>query len=160
MEKLLSMLLLLFPHKSTTINSNLSKSEILTRLEHKFIPELTIGVRTFWSNDSRYVGHLIGDHMDIDGPYGYKKWTLNTQVNILDYGQVSKVKINSRLSIANILSIILVFGFYFTYAIFVIQLSFWQILIFQILFIYGVCLIVFHAEAEYVVKLIKESLQE
>jgi hypothetical protein len=161
MEKLLSILLLLCPCKNTTITSDLSKQEILARLEDRFIPELTIGTRSFWStNFSRYVGHIIGDHIDIDGPYGYKKWTLNTQVTIVDHGTISKVNLDIKLSFLNIFCIILVFGFYFIYSVFIIQFPFWQIMGFQLIFMYGIVLAVFRGESEYLVKLIRESLQE
>lgn len=160
MEKLLSILLLLCPYKNTTITSNLSKQEIMARLETKFMPELILGTSTFWLANSRYVGHIIGDQFQIDGPYGNRKWTLDTQVNISDNGKFSKVNLDMRLSLFNTFCVILTFGFYLIYSIFIMQFPYWPIIIFQIIFMYGIVLAVFHGEAEYAVKLIRESLQE
>lgn len=153
-------LLLLVPYKTLTIPSSLSKPEVIARLSDRFIPEAVLGEDNFWNSPARYVGHDLGDCFQIDGPFGYKKWTLSTEIKIASTSQGSTLKLQLTLSLFTSLCTIFVLGFYGIGTIFFMKFPFWKIIILQELFLYGIIILVFNYEVEVLQKLIKNVLQK
>ena len=158
--KLLQYFLLLLPYKAVTISSSLSKPEAIARLSDRFIPEAVLGEDNFWNSFARYVGHDLGDCFQIDGPFGYKKWTLSTEIKIASTSQGSTLKLRLTLSLFTSLCAIFALGFYGVGAIFFMKFPFWKIIILQELFLYGIIVFAFNYEAEVLQKLIKDTLQK
>ena len=165
--KLLQYFLILLPYKITTISSPRSKSEVIDRLSDYFIPEAVVGEDNFWNSASRYVGHDLSNqtsieapyHFQIDGPFGYKKWTLSTKIKIAPTDQGSILKLRLTLSLFTLFCAIVGFGFYGIVSIFVMKFPFWQIIILQELFLYSIVIFIFNYEVEALIKLLRDCLE-
>jgi hypothetical protein len=161
-------LLLLFPYKTITIPSSLSKPEVMARLSDRFIPEAVLGEDNFWNPPARYEGHDLSNHgsvverycFQIDGPFGNKRWTLSTEIKIASTSQGSHLKLRLTLSLFNFFCAIFVLVFYGIAASFWIKLPFWEIIILQELFMYGIIIFAFNYEVEALIKLLKDTLQK
>ena len=151
---------LLLPYKTITISSCLSKPEVIARLSDRFIPKAVFGEDNFWASPARYVGHNLGDCFQIDGPFGNKKWTLQTEIKLASTSQGSTLNIRLTLSLFTSFSAISALVFYGIGAIFWIKIPIWQIIVLQELFLYGLIIGSFHYEVETLLKLIKDTLKE
>ncbi len=166
--KLIQFCLLLFPYKTITISSPLSKQEVIERLSDRFIPEAILGGNNFWNSPARYRGHDLSGRtsiaepycFQIDGPFGHKKWTLDTEIKIVSTSQGSNLKLKLTLAFLSLFSAIFGLGFYGIYTIFFMKFPFWKIIILQELFLYSIIVIVFNHEVEVLQKLIKDTLQK
>jgi hypothetical protein len=161
-------LLLLFPYKTITIPSSLSKPEVIARLSDRFIPEAVLGEDNFWNPPARYEGHDLSNHgsvveqycFQIDGPFGNKRWTLSTEIRVSNTSEGSHLKLRFTLSVFNLFCTIFVLCLYGIAAIFWIKISFLQIIILQELFLYTMIILAFNYEVETLTKLIKDTLQK
>lgn len=166
--KLIQFCLLLFPYKTITISTSLSKQEVIERLSDRFIPEAVLGGDNFWNPPTRYRGHDLGGRasvaesycFQIDGPFGNKKWTLDTEIKIVSTSQGSNLKLKLTLTLLSLLSAMFGLGFYGMYTIFFMKFPFWKIIILQELFLYSIIIFVFNYEAEILQKLVKDTLQK
>jgi len=165
--KISQFFLLFLPYQIATISSQLSKPQVMERLTNKFIPAAIVGEDTFWTSSCQYRGHDLGvgiaspleNRFQIDGPFGYKRWTLFTQGSIVSTTKGSNLKLKLTLSTFHLLSVIFVLSFYGIASIFVMRFPFWQAIVIQELFFYGGILLIFHWEVEKLLLLIKEALK-
>jgi len=179
--KLIQFLLLLFPYRLLTISSSLSPQEVMEKLSDRFIPQAVVGEDTFWTFSTSYRGHDLSDYgnrsydygnrsydrpstrsqnyFQIDGPFGNKKFSLNTEIRVLSTSQGSHLRFKLTFSTHAILSTILILGFYGIGTIVFMKFPFWQIILFQELFLYSIIMFNFCYEVEELLKLIKDTLQ-
>lgn len=94
------------------------------------------------------------------GPYGRKTWVLVMEGDILDAPGGSILRLSLRLATSHLAFALLAIGWYLGGAIFFIKfpLEMLPILLFQVLFMYGIILCIFRWQAEQNLKLLKRTL--
>lgn len=146
------------PVRDSLISVALRPAQVQQILTRNLVPELLMG--SGWST-YRYTAEFENNLLFIKGPFGNKRWCLWTTVEIIFEGGGTVLKIHQRLATGNIILLIFVFGFYISFALFVLRFwPIWPFIFAQVAFLYGVILANFHYEASQINKIIERLLQE
>lgn len=154
-------LLWMVPAREETIHVAIPPYRVRQLLAEKFITEITVKPASIWRAKTRYRGSIDGNLFYLKGPFGHKKWPLETRGEIVEAPGGSDVRLSMRFETAPLVFMALGLVVYVVVALEVLHLGIlWPYLILQILLIYGVVLWNFRYEASEIKKLIQELTTE
>ena len=161
MNPLIKLLSLLIPYQASTIRTPLHREAIRQKLA-QFVHQDLVEERPVLFGQIRYTYKIeLNDYtFKMLGPYGHKTWVLVMQGNILDAPGGSILRLSLRLATTHLVVLLLGMVWYVCMAIFYLKfpLEMLPIILFQMLFIYGVLLCVFRWQAEQNLDLLKRRL--
>jgi hypothetical protein len=161
MNPLIKLFSLLILYQTTTVRVPLTKEAIRQKLA-EFLHRDLVEEKPVLFGHIRYTYKIeLNDYsFKLLGPYGRKTWVLVMQGDILDAPGGSILRLSLRLATSHLALALLAVGWYVCGAIFFIKfpLEMLPILMFQVLFMYGVILCVFRWQAEQNLNLLKRTL--
>lgn len=149
------------PTREETIHVDIAPQRSRQLLAEKFMTEITVEPSSFLVSKTRYRGSIDGNIFYLKGPFGYKRWRLETRGEIVEAPGGSEIKLSMRFETGPLVFMALALVVYVVVALEVMQLwVMWPYVVIQVLLIYGVILFNFRYEASLIKKLIQESVTE
>lgn len=154
-------LLWMLPVREDTIHIDIAPYRARQLLAEQFTTEIIVKPSSFLRAKTRYRGSIEGNLFHLKGPFGHKKWPLETRGEIVEAPGGSEVRLSMRFETGPLIFMGFALVVYLFFSFEFLHLTMlWPYMIFQVLLIYGVVLWNFKYEASEIKKLIQRLVTE